>query len=104
MKKKIYPFVLLGLGWTFFRFNITSVSLKAYAAQVANQILHEVCHVFRHDVPGAHFGRIILHDVGQDLASRTQSFATQSFGSAPQERPDPTEETAENIAHSTPSL
>jgi len=36
------------------------------------------------DIFGANFGQLVIHNVGQDLASGTQCLATYNFGPAPQ--------------------
>lgn len=46
-------------------------SLTSPDAQGTDQILHGFIHVFRLDILAANIGRLVLHDVGQVLASGT---------------------------------
>ena len=66
------------------RFSPSFDSLTEPAAQIIDHIVHGLSHVFRHDILGAHIGRLVLHDVGQDLASGTQRLTTQGFGHSQQ--------------------
>ena len=78
--------------------------LQPRPRRITHQILYEVSNMFRHDIPGAQFGRLVFHDVGQDLACRTQRLENHIIGPAPQEGADPTKDTAEKIADFMPSL
>ena len=87
----------LGLFHGFYFSFFFTDTLTSATANVTYQILHGFSNVFRHDILVTHFERLVNRNVGQDLVSGTQRFATHSFAPEPQEGMDPAEQTAGNL-------
>jgi len=64
------------------------------APQTFDQTLCGFGDVSRHDISGTHFGRLIFHDVHQDLVAGTKRLSAHRFASAPQGGSDPEKERA----------
>ena len=60
--------------------------------------------MFCDNVPRRHVGIGVLNQIRQNPTSRTHRFATQNFGTAPEDRLNPAPKTCHNATYAVPPL